>query len=186
MGGTKIEIDKKTTQKGNTQARIATAVTTSAMSLTLLSTMQNPLQAQDLREQRRIDPAAKAELTKEQVANKFLDFGYNYCDAKVLAKYWKQRDPYDAKITMGQKLWNLSADDSDQIVRDARAEALKKSDKNLPAYFDDGGYTYDDAKLLAGYWGSEDTRESKMTMSRLLIGDHDKVIKAALNSATRL
>ena len=169
---------------GIAKTRLATVVTTSAMSLTLLGTMQNEMQAQNQQQPQQVN-AQKGQLTDDQAVNKFFNFGYNYCDAKVLASYWNQEDPYEMKITMGHKLWNQTEKDIDELVRTARSEALQKADGNLPAYYDDGGYSYDDAELLAGYWGSADTYESKMTMSRLLIGGHDKVLKAALKSARR-
>lgn len=169
--------------KGMTQARIATAVTTSAMSLSLMGTLPTPVQAQDQSQQ--LAAAINDELTDEQAANKFWDFGYNYCDAMVMAAFWKQEQPYEAKVTIGHKLWHLGQEQTEIVLREGRAEALKKADDRLPTYYDDGGYSYEDAELLAEYWGTEDVYESKITMSRLLIGGHEKVLKSALDSARR-
>lgn len=176
--------------KGTTQARLTTAVTTSAMSLALLGAIQEVAHAQGPPPPQgppQAQPAAPptGQLTDEQAATKFLNFGYNYCDAKVLASFWSQRDPYEAKVTMGHKLWSFEKGDIDELIRDARAQALQKADDQLPVWIDDGGYTYNDAELLARQWGQSGAGESKVTISRLLIGGHDNVIKAALNSARR-
>lgn len=163
------------------QAGVATATAATAVSLTLMPVAQETATAQDLQSVIRI---IQQDFSDDQCFNKYFENGYNYCDAVVLAAYWNHDSAGDAKLLLGAKMLRWGPEDGELHVRAARGEALKKPDADLPAWYTDGGYTYDDAEMLARYWG-EDLADAKYTMTRLLIGGHEHVVQAALGSAGR-
>ncbi len=162
-----------------TQAGVATAVTASAVSLTFMPVLQETGNAQNAPA-----PAWQLSFSEDDCFNKYFENGYGYTDALVLAAYWNEASPADAKLRLGDKMLRWGPEDGDIHIRHARSEALKEKDEDLPLWYTDAGYTYDDAELLASYWGN-DLADTKYTMNRLLIGGHEQVLQAALNSAGR-
>ena len=164
----------------NQQTRFATTVATSAVSLALLTSGQLPLQAQG---QAPIVGQQRAAPTQQDAWNKYFTQGYNYCDALVLAAFWGEKSAGDAKARLGHKMLAFGPAEGRLHITSARAKALKKPVEEMPCWYTDGGYTYDDAVLLGNYWGSG--LESKSKMTRLLVEGRDSVIKAALKAAKK-
>jgi len=160
------------------------AVATSAVTLSLLGSAQNPLHAQQVPlAPTSAQPNDCADNDEDDAAarRKFFNMGYTYCDAKVLAAYWGEKTtPFDAKARLGGKILAFGADDGELHILRARAQALKKP-ANLPCTFADGGYAYKDAVALGKYWGTKEPYEAKMKMALLLVLGSDAVIKAALD-----
>ena len=73
--------------------------------------------------------------------------------------------------------------DAQAHVPDARAQALQKPESDMPCTFIDGGYSYEDAVLLATYWGRNEPWEAKLKIARLLIQGKDAAIQTALKNA---
>ncbi len=131
------------------------------------------------------DPAAArrdAGPTDDDALRKFFAMGCNYCDALVLAAFWNEASPGEAKLRLGHKMLDFGPEEMDIHLREARAEAFKKPVEEMPCWYTDGGYTFDDAELLGKYWGTG-IEDSKARMTNLLVGGHDIVIKKALKSA---
>ncbi|MCB1242652.1 MAG: hypothetical protein H7A54_00390 [Akkermansiaceae bacterium] len=166
----------------STQSRLATTVATTAVSLVILTAAQEQLDAKDpkgltIRQNQPQNGQSAA-------IEKYFAQGYNYCDALVLAAFWGEKSALDAKYRLGQKMLDFGPEDGLIHIRNARGEALKKDPSDMPCWFTDGGYTFDDAELLGQYWGTG-IGESKATMTSLLVGGHENVIQKALRSAKR-
>ena len=114
---------------------------------------------------------------------KYFAQGYTYCDAKVLAAFWGETTPYAAKVRLGDKMLRWGPADAQAHVPDARAQALQKPASEMPCSFADGGYSYEDAVLLATYWGKNEPWGAKLKMAQLLIEGKNRAIKTALKRA---
>jgi hypothetical protein len=75
--------------------------------------------------------------------------------------------------------------DAQSHVPAARAQALQKPESELPCTFIDGGYTYEDAVVLAKYWGRNEPWEAKVKMAQLLSEGKDRALKTALKRAKK-
>ncbi len=115
--------------------------------------------------------------------DKYFAQGYTYCDAKVLAAFWGETTPYAAKVRLGDKMLRWGPADAQAHVPAARAQALQKPASEMPCSFIDGGYSYEDAVLLATYWGKKEPWGAKLKMARLLIRGKDSDIQTALKKA---
>jgi hypothetical protein len=156
---------------------------TSAVTLALLTSAQ--AQRPIPRAKPSQDPPAATQQGKpsdDDAFRKYFAMGYNYCDAMVLAAFWNEASPGEAKLRLGHKMLDFGAEEGDIHLREARAEAFKKPTEEMPCWYTDGGYTFDDAALLGKYWGTG-IADSKGRMTSLLVGGHDIVIKKALKSA---
>ncbi len=158
------------------------AVAASAVTAAIMASAQMTQEAQAQPPQAPKAKPGAVQFSDQDAVSKFYIRGYNYCDAMVLADFWKESTPYDAKVRLGHKILAWGPSDGEFHVRQARGEALKKPVEELPCWYTDGGYSYDDAELLGQYWGTG-ISDSKIRMTRLLIGGNDVVIKAALRSA---
>lgn len=123
--------------------------------------------------------------SEQAAVNKYFALGYTYCDAKVLAAFWGEATPYAAKVRLGDKMLQWGAADAQSHVPAARAQALQKPESELPCTFIDGGYTYEDAVVLAKYWGRNEPWEAKVKMAQLLIEGKDRDLKTALKRAKK-
>lgn len=156
---------------------------TSAVTLALLSAAE--AQRPFPRAEPAQDPTAveqNDQPTDDDAFRKFFVMGYNYCDALVLAAFWNEASPGEAKLRLGRKMLDFGPEEGDIHLREARADAFTKPVEEMPCWYSDGGYSYDDAELLGKYWGTG-IEDSKLRMTNLLVGGHDIVIKKALKSA---
>jgi hypothetical protein len=109
----------------------------------------------------------------------FWDGKYTYCDAKLLAAYWGQ-SIYEAKARAGEKL--LRGERS--VVGDFLSSARSRAPENgTTCTFDEEGYSYDDAALLAKYWGKPTPWDAKLKINRLLMSGNNAAVQKALQSA---
>lgn len=118
----------------------------------------------------------------EKEVQAFYDWGYSYWDAVMLAKFWGEGIS-DAKWRAGDKL--LGPPESKLYLRllmtDVRVKALRNVE-NLDL-FSKAGYSYDDAKALAQFWGKESAWEGKLFIERNLILGNESLLAEALDSA---
>lgn len=109
----------------------------------------------------------------------FSDSGYSYWDALVLANFWGD-DPVGAKHRIGAKV--LGPVESkvylQLVLTDARAKALANAE-SLQLY-SEAGYSYDDAKRLARFWGKDTAYDGKLMIERNLIMGNQQLITEAL------
>ncbi|MCP6761714.1 MAG: hypothetical protein NHB32_23885 [Fischerella sp. CENA71] len=133
--------------------------------------------------------AAKNAKTEELRA--FLTSKYDYWDARVLADFWGETVE-EAKARMGRKiLWgstNIAI--LDQFLVDARLQALRAvklprtADDSSPyKFYRDSTYNYNDAAVLAKFWGERSAIDAKVRIERNLILGNDEVIEEALKLA---
>lgn len=125
---------------------------------------------------------SNAQPSQQAALDKYALEEYNYCDSKVLAAFWGQKSSRDAKIRLGQKMLRWGPDDGAVIMGDARAAALASSAAS-PCSYEDGGFTYKDAELLAKYWGTKDLSDAKVKMDTMMVQGSEDLIASALNSA---
>jgi|GEM_PF-5282807 len=167
-------------KKATHTAQVAAAVTTSAVSLAAMTAL--PPQFAAAQDQARLARTAWDEFSDDECYDKYFLNEYDYVDAVVLAAYWGERSPDEAKLRLGGKMLAFGPGDGDIHMRLARGEAAAKPDEEVPVWYAEVGYSYEDAELLAQYWGNE-LWDTKVTMNRLLAGGHEEVLQAALRSA---
>ncbi|MBD2361021.1 hypothetical protein H6G36_07490 [Anabaena minutissima FACHB-250] len=120
----------------------------------------------------------------------FLTSKYDYWDARVLADFWGETVE-DAKARMGRKiLWggeNIAI--LEQLLVDARVQALRAVQTPRPGdsspykFYQDSTYNYNDAEVLARFWGEKSAIDAKVRIERNLILGNDEVIDQALRYA---
>ena len=116
--------------------------------------------------------------------NAFFRSEYNYCDAQLLSEFWGQSLP-ETKARIGRKvLWgNGGIPYLEQYLVDARFQAIQQNSQ--PCTYREAGYTYDDAVLLANFWGDPSPWEAKQRIERNLLLGKQKTIDSALRRAGR-
>ncbi len=121
-------------------------------------------------------------LNKELQA--FFTSQYDYWDAKVLANYWGQ-SVEDAKARIGRKILWGKKDVAilEQFLLDARVKALQSVAVGPNSLYSESKYKYDDAALLAKFWGDTSPWDAKLRIERNLILGNDKIIDQALQYA---
>ncbi|MEM7696770.1 MAG: hypothetical protein AAF236_00010 [Verrucomicrobiota bacterium] len=120
--------------------------------------------------------------THDECLDKYFFNEFDYVDSLVLASFWNQDEFYDAKVRLGAEMLAYGPRYGDTVMRSARSYALSLTDDDLPVWFSEGGYRYEDAEALSRAWGKS-VWESKITISQLLIGGHREVIDTALRNA---
>ena len=102
---------------------------------------------------------------------------YTYDDAEFLAEYWGKSDISDAKLKIGRLL--VSGDEA--AIQKALQQARQQRQQQSEAFWN-SKYTYDDAELLAEYWGKS-TWDAKIKIARLLVSGDDAAIQKDLQQA---
>ncbi|MEL6927883.1 MAG: hypothetical protein AAFO95_04525 [Cyanobacteria bacterium J06600_6] len=107
---------------------------------------------------------------------------YNYCDASLLADLWGQ-PIYQAKARIGRKvIWQAGGIPYlEQMLVDARVTAIASGTSRCQ--YIDMGYTYDDAVVLAEFWGDSDPWEAKVRIKNNLILGNQDAVDSALRQA---
>jgi hypothetical protein len=169
--------------------RVASVVTTSALSLTLLGCVDPSYINNNPGPQTGGGFSAppntgvgQAQFSDQQAYNKYFANGYNYIDAKVLANYWGESSPSDAKLRMGRKMLNFGIQEGRANINPARSYATRGDFSNWPVFYSDGGYSFEDAEAVGAYWGG-DVVHGKMKLARNLIQGQDDWNRSALAAA---
>ncbi|GIF06579.1 hypothetical protein [Actinoplanes siamensis] len=103
----------------------------------------------------------------------FFSAGYGYDDAVKLAKLWKLKTPYDAKVAGGEKL--LAGKKLPFKPNPATAEENQESVR-VDAFFN-AGYDYDDAVKLAKLWKLKTPYDAKVAAGKRLLAGETLPIK---------
>lgn len=130
-------------------------------------------------------PAGPRQFTDQQAYNKYFATGHDYIDAKVLARFWGEPSPAQAKLRLGRKMLNYGPQEGRIHLSEARGAAVQGPPSSWPVWIQDGGYSYADAELLGRYWG-RGTYEAKTKLARNLINGNDAWNRAALAAARRV
>ena len=120
---------------------------------------------------------------RDRELNAFFASGkYSYCDAKILANYWGQ-SVVEAKARIGRKIiWgDGGVPYLEQFMVDARVRALQNPEELC--YFQENEYSYDDAVVLAKFWGDRTPWDAKLRIERNLLLDNKQVVQQALRMA---
>jgi hypothetical protein len=121
---------------------------------------------------------ARAE-TRDQERERYYDSEYTYCDAKLLAKLWKE-DLSETKARIGRKIgWN----DLDTLKSEL-AKARRGKDRNATKVcpYDEAGYSYADMQVLSLLWDQR-MSETKARAARKLVWGDKKVLDTFLQRA---
>jgi len=123
---------------------------------------------------------------EDQQSESFFNSPYNYDDAELLAGFWGEKSPYDAKLKIGGLLLNGQANAVVQALKNAQNKNKSKPDvtesQKGDAFFN-SKYTYDDASLLATFWGKESPWDAKLKIGGLLLSSNDAAVQQALKKA---
>ncbi|MDQ7089861.1 MAG: hypothetical protein Q9M50_04355 [Methylococcales bacterium] len=112
---------------------------------------------------------------KEQQINAFYNSRYTYKDAVLLATFWGEEETWEAKLKIG----DLLIKEKNTAIQDALTKAKKNEDAQREAYIQ-STYNYDDAVLLAEFWGKSSPWEAKLKIGRLLINNERETIDQAI------
>ncbi|MGB3310874.1 MAG: hypothetical protein WBG32_21835 [Nodosilinea sp.] len=110
----------------------------------------------------------------------FFSSEYTYWDAAQLASYWGQ-DLDEAKARIGRKIGWGPADVAilEQFLLDARLESLQSVGELR--FYSESSYGYNDAAMLAEFWGDATPYDAKLRIERnLIMGNADEVDTALL------
>jgi len=131
------------------------------------------------------DTLIQQTLKKEQQRAAFSNSNYTYDDAVLLAKFWNDTPTeWEAKLKIGKFL--LKGDNT--LIQQALTQAKNNQisvtnqsteDQQMTA-FSNSSYTYEDAVLLAEFWGKATPWEAKLKMGSFLIKNDNKSIEQAL------
>lgn len=164
--------------------RVAVATSTASMALPAILAGTPSLSAEhvllDSMERPRAFSVRPVSYSDSQAAGKFTEYGYTYCDAKVMASFWQESSPYDAKVRLGHKM--LQGVASEPFVASARSRAAQISDENLPCTYEDGGFSYSDMEVLARAWG-RDVWSTKLKVRRGLVSGDEPALRRTLKQA---
>ncbi|MBE9138961.1 hypothetical protein IQ254_17480 [Nodosilinea sp. LEGE 07088] len=118
------------------------------------------------------------EKSSQQELDAFFSSEYTYWDAAVLADYWGA-SLEETKARMGRKLLWGPADVAilEQFLLDARLDAIATADEL--EFYRDSSYSYDDAVMLAEFWGDASPYDAKLRIeSNLIMGNADEIATA--------
>ena len=114
--------------------------------------------------------------------NAYADSQYSYDDAKLLAKYWGKATILDTKYKIGSLLLSRNNAAIQQSLQQARQPHLGTEQQQWNAYAE-SQYTYDDAELLAKYWGKATILDTKYKIGSLLLSRNNAAIEQSLEQA---
>lgn len=104
---------------------------------------------------------------------------YSYCDALVLAAYWKETTS-DAKMRIGRKIgWG---DHAIVVSELAQAQSQAHARNEVPCEFWDTGFTWDDAVRLAAAWGTDEYSAKTKVAKMCSWGQRTEVMEALARS----
>jgi hypothetical protein len=127
---------------------------------------------------------------KRREIKAFFSSSYDYWDARVLADFWGQ-SVYDSKARIGRKILWGKKDVAilEQFLVDARIKHLQAIvPASTPAsytYYQESGYTYADAEVLAKFWGDASPMDTKLRIERNLTLGNSAMIQKALSMARK-
>ncbi|BCJ40841.1 hypothetical protein GCM10010168_48600 [Actinoplanes ianthinogenes] len=105
---------------------------------------------------------------------KFFSAGYDYDDAVKLAKLWKLKTPYDAKVEGGKRL--LAGQTLPGVKPDPAAAKEYRESMQAEAFFA-AGYDVDDAIKLAKIWKLKTAWDAKVLGGKKLLAGQTLPIK---------
>jgi ribosomal protein L16/L10AE len=143
-----------------------------AIQKALQQARNNPAIQQVLQQRQQQAPA------EQQQWDAYSNSKYSYDDAEFLAEYWGKPNISDAKLKIGRLL--VSGDDA--AIQKALQQARQQQQQQSEAFWN-SKYTYDDAELLADYWGKPDPWYAKLKIGRFLVSGDEAAIKKALQQA---
>lgn len=125
-------------------------------------------------------------LAQADSENRFIDAyaasRYDYDDAALLADFWGQPTPWDAKLKIGRLLLDGQGAYVQQALQQASQRAQDPEAQRIDAFVD-GPFTYDDAALLADFWGKPSPWDAKLKIGGLLLDGQSARVEAALGNA---
>ena len=121
---------------------------------------------------------------QDKQSTAFSNSQYTYDDAALLANFWGTASPWDAKLKIGSLLMNGNNSAVQQALNNARknqAPAISQEQQQVNAF--GSKYTYDDAALLANFWGTASVWDAKIKIGGLMLRGDDAAVQQALSNA---
>ncbi|MCB1178945.1 MAG: hypothetical protein KDK36_15275 [Leptospiraceae bacterium] len=115
---------------------------------------------------------------QESQINAFSSSKYNYDDAEQLSYFWGLSSPWDAKLKIG----SLILSKNETVIERALTEK-KDHDRQFETY-SNSKFSYDDAVLLAEFWGLSDPWDAKLKIGKNIINGNEEDIKKQLKEAS--
>jgi len=126
---------------------------------------------------------AGAQSTSASVGAFYQSGEFTYCDAKMLAVYWRNT-PYDAKVLAGQKILAGGYNVLKDVLKQAVAASLRQGVRCTFADANNPPYSYNDAVKLARYWGNGMTPyDAKLKVALNLEGGGNLWVRSELAKA---
>ncbi|MEQ7155706.1 hypothetical protein [Brevundimonas aurifodinae] len=99
---------------------------------------------------------------------------YNYCDARILGEFYGT-DVEGGKIMIGEKILNGIGTNVPVVLAEAR-------DVGYACAWEDTGYSYNDARVLASIWGFADPYDAKLKAADLFTWGNSQQVRNALGA----
>lgn len=127
--------------------------------------------------------AEAAQDSSQAAIDAFFASQYTYDDAALLADFWGVATPWDAKLKIGGWLMQGNAAVVNQALDNARNSVSGRTtqdDLRFDAFYNN--FTYDDAVLLAEFWGKPSPWEAKLKIGSMVLNGDEILVRQALNS----
>lgn len=121
-------------------------------------------------------PAAPQDMDSQAEIERFLESQYTWCDAALLAAHWQQSS-LEAKARIGRKIGWGDIDVLESYLAGARRSVQGEIPEDCAFY--NNGFTYEDAELLAEYWGVSIV-EAKAGIGKALFNGESTRIRSKL------
>jgi hypothetical protein len=130
--------------------------------------------------------AAPASL-EDQQWDAYSNSKYSYDDAVILADFWGKSNPWEAKLKIGSLLMSGNEAAVQKALQDAPQQAAAPAsleDQQWEAY-SNSKYSFDDAAILADFWGKSDPWEAKLKIGSLLMSGNEAAVQKALQNVMK-
>lgn len=102
----------------------------------------------------------------------FANSRYTYCDAKLIGALMGT-SIYRGKVTIGQKILNGIGSNMPVVLAESRANGNR-------CEWEDTGFTYEDAEVLADIWGLSTPYQAKLKVARYATNGQTRIVNRAL------
>jgi hypothetical protein len=124
---------------------------------------------------------------EEQQWEAYSDSQYSYEDVAILADFWGQSDFWETKLKIGSLLMSGNEAAVQKALQNAQQQPqapVSLEDQQWETY-SNSKYSFDDAALLADFWGKSDPWEAKLKIGSLLMSGNEAAVQKALQNVMK-
>lgn len=126
----------------------------------------------------------QAENQENRQIEAFESSKYTYDDAEVLASFWGLPSSWDAKLKIGSLILNRKNSEIDRALNKNKKALNEKTNQHRQIEaFGNSKYTYEDAEVLASFWGLPSTWDAKLKIGSLILNHKNSEVNRALRGA---